>query len=235
MKKCVAVLLTLCLSAAVALPAAALEYTIVPPAEPAYGVPTSVEVIHTADEGAASNEDLSKNTAHIPPSFGSPIGVTAEFITGGNSPVFFPSAPVTNPHDYTPVTDGLYYSDGSLGTLQIPVIGVDVPIYQGTDSDTLALGAGHFIDSSLLDGTVALAGHNRGAHECFGAIHLLKAGDSIVLSTKLGTRYYAVNSVSMVHETDRSALIPTSEDRIILYTCVRDQSSLRWCIQATAV
>lgn len=38
-----------------------------------------------------------------------------------------------------------------------------------------------------------------------------------------------------VSETDRSAMTPTGEDRIVLYTCVMNQSAYRWCVQATAV
>lgn len=40
---------------------------------------------------------------------------------------------------------------------------------------------------------------------------------------------------SKVSETDRSAMTPTGEDRIVLYTCVMNQSAYRWCVQATAV
>ena len=114
-------------------------------------------------------------------------------------------------------------------------IGLSVKIYQGTGSSTLAKGAGHFTDTSIWDGTVALAGHNRGVNNHFGKIHTLEIGDKITLTTKLGTRTYKVTSVSKVSETDRSAMTPTGEDRIVLYTCVMNQSAYRWCVQATAV
>ena len=60
MRNVIAVCLTLCLSAALALPASALNYTIDAPGGPDYGTPTSVEVIHTADGGVLKNEDISK-------------------------------------------------------------------------------------------------------------------------------------------------------------------------------
>ena len=50
----------------------ALDYSIDAPGNPDYGDPTSIEVVHTADGGAMKNEDVSKNAALIPPSFGSP-------------------------------------------------------------------------------------------------------------------------------------------------------------------
>ena len=72
MKRVISTCLTLCLSAALALPASALDYSIDAPGNPDYGDPTSIEVVHTADGGAMKNEDISKNAALIPPSFGSP-------------------------------------------------------------------------------------------------------------------------------------------------------------------
>ena len=77
----------LCLCAVCALcaaPANALEYTISAPGDPEYGKPTSFEPVVTADGGAMKNEDLSKNTALIPPTFGSPTSYlpgSGEYLT----------------------------------------------------------------------------------------------------------------------------------------------------------
>ena len=136
---------------------------------------------------------------------------------------------------YTAVTDNLYYSGGYLATLKIPTIGVNVKVYQGTDSAALAKGAGHFEETSIWDGRVAIAGHNRGANCVFGQIHTLSIGDRITLTTKLGTRTYAVTSVAKVSETDRSGLAATADNTLTLYTCVRDQSAYRWCVTAREV
>ena len=136
---------------------------------------------------------------------------------------------------YTKVTDDLYYTGGHLGTLKIPAIGLNVKIYQGTDSTALKKGAGHFEDTSIWDGNVALAAHNRGVTNHFGQIHTLEVGDKITLTTRLGTRTYAVTSVSKVAETDRSALAPSTNNMITLYTCVRDQREQRWCVQGAEV
>ncbi len=131
---------------------------------------------------------------------------------------------------YTEVTDELYYSDGSLGTLEIPAIGLCVRIVQGTDSAALKRGVGHFEDTSIWDGNAAFAAHNRGTNSYFGEIHTLELGDIIALTTKLGTRAYEVTSVSKVSETDRSALATSASNVITLYTCVRDERAFRWCV-----
>lgn len=136
---------------------------------------------------------------------------------------------------FTDVTADLYYSAGHLGTLKIPSIGVSVKIYQGTDTAQRAKDAGHFTDTSIWDGNVCLAGHNRGSHGIFGDLHTLDVGDKVTLTTKLGTRTYAVSSVKKISETDNTDTASTSENCITLYTCVRDQSEYRWCVRATEI
>lgn len=136
---------------------------------------------------------------------------------------------------FTEVTDDLYYSAGHLGRLVIPELDLNVKIFEGTSSTTLAKGIGHFKETSIWDGNVALAAHNRGANNYFGQIHNLDLGDKIKLTTKLGTREYEVVSVAKVDETDRSGLVSSAENMLTLYTCVRNQSTLRWCVQAVEV
>ena len=279
MKKLTMLLLALCMTVSLAVPASAaapMEYTFDGTGDPEYGKATSIEVVHTADGGARKNEDVSKNAALAPPTFGSysadtlntgtpltpylapgyqptagavvngsaatiqPPDMSGSAVIGGSTSgsIYVPgssSVTVTNPGSassgYTEVTDDLYYSGGHLGTLKIPAIGLSVKIYQGTGSSTLAKGAGHFEDTSIWDGNVALAAHNRGVNNHFGQIHTLEVGDTITLTTRLGTRTYEVTSVSKVSETDRSALAASTQNMITLYTCVRDQRDQRWCVQ----
>lgn len=55
---------------------------------------------------------------------------------------------------------------------------------------------------------------------------------TITYTTKLGTRSYTVTSVSKVLETDTSGTTASSDNRLTLYTCVRDQSAYRWMVCA---
>lgn len=256
MKKIITLCLSLCLTAALAAPAYALEYSIAPPKDFDFGGDTSIEVIHTADGGAMRNEDVSKNAALIPPIFGSesmnalhtgeyltpnlaPGGIPASgsVIGGGASGVVTPGSTMSGGNYqpsvlFTDVTSDLYYKIGSLGRLEIPTLGLSVRIYQGTDSKTLVKGIGHFEDTSIWEGNVCLAAHNRGANSYFGQIHTLDIGDKITLTTKLGTRTYQVTDVSKVSETDRSGLADSGENMLTLYTCVRNQRDQRWCVTA---
>ena len=69
----------------------------------------------------------------------------------------------------------------------------------------------------------------------FGKIHTLETGDTITLTTKLGTRTYSVTSVNKISETDNSLLAPTAENCVTLFTCVRNQSTYRWAVRVVEV
>ena len=256
MKKFLTFALVISMMASLAVSASALEYSIDAPNDYDFGKDTSIEVIHTADGGAMKNTDVSKNAALIPPAFGSESMNalhTGEYLTpnlaprtlptagaviSGSGDVVTPGSTVNGGSGYQPavlfteVTSDLYYKNGSLGRLEIPTLDLSVRIYQGTDSKTLAKGVGHFEDTSIWEGNVCLAAHNRGANSYFGQIHTLNIGDKITLTTKLGTRTYQVTDVSKVSETDRSGLADSGENMLTLYTCVRNQRDQRWCVTA---
>lgn len=239
-----------------ATPASALEYTEQDAAAGSFGKPTSVEPVTIIGGIHAYETDVSKNAAYIPPAFGSPMadlpgsgellapnlvtGSTGTVIGGSTVTVIPPSTSGTTnggtlSAGYTAVTSDLYYSGGHLGTLSAPAIGLSVKVYQGTGSDALRKGAGHFESTSIWDDNVAFAGHNRGVNNNFGKIHLLDIGDTIKLTTKLGTRSYAVYSVRKVSVSDVSVLEDTGENIATLVTCVMNQPEYRWCVQARQV
>ena len=108
-------------------------------------------------------------------------------------------------------------------------------MYQGTDSATLAKGAGHLEGTSIWDGNVCIAGHNRGVRDDFGDLHTLEPGDTVTWTTQLGTRTYEVLSVQKVLEINTSGAASTSDNRMTLFTCVRNERDYRWQVQAVEV
>ena len=248
---------TLCLAALIlavvcVTPASALEYTMDAPDDYLFARPTSDTTIYEHED---PNVDRSKNTALIPPGFGTPTSylpgsgtaLTPNLVPGALDggglvsqvgSVTYPAVDTgsgwtgTTATGWTDVTSDLYYSGGHLGTLKIPAIGLSVKVYEGTGSKTLAKGAGHFEDTSLWDGNCCIAAHNRGVNNHFGKLHTLEPGDTITWTTKLGTRTYEVVSVQKVKETDTSGTAATSDNRLTLFTCVRDQRDYRWMVQA---
>ena len=244
-----------CMLAAFSMPASALEYTIDAPDAGLFGRPTSDDTIYvTTDEPANTNRG--KDAAYIPPAFGSPTSYTlntgerltpnlvgsssAGTVSGTGGVTVLPSNGAEGgswsyqPIGYTAVTSDLYYSGGHLATLKIPALDLSVKVYQGTDSDTLRRGAGHFANTSIWEGNVVIAGHNRGVNNHFGKIHTLDIGDTIMLTTKLGTRSYEVYAAYKVSVDDMSVLNDSAENIVTLVTCVRDQPSCRWIVQARA-
>lgn len=256
MKRKRTMLLAVCLMAAVmAAPAYAMEYTFDAPEQALFAEPTSDETIYVSTRDT-TNINRSKNAALIPPAFGSPTSYlpgSGELLTpnlasgqtagtgshtqNGGQTITIPSVSPSGTPDYiasgyTAVTSDLYYAGGHLGTLSIPDIKLSVKVYQGTDSTMLAKGAGHFASTSIWDGNIAIAAHNRGVNNHFGKIHTLSVGDEITFKTKLGTRTYEVCSVAKIAYDDLTVLDDTADNIITLVTCVMNQPSYRWCVQA---
>ena len=169
-------------------------------------------------------------TAALPGAVGRVEGLTSNLHPTVSYPTV--SGPVIA---FTELTSNLYYSNGSLGTLKIPSIGLTVGVYEGTDSAALLKGAGHFTGTTAWDGNYCVAGHNRGVRNDFGKIHTLQSGDAITLTTPLGTRSYSVTSVTKISYTDTSMLEATADNCITLFTCVENQPTYRWCVRAVAV
>ena len=176
--------------------------------------------------------DISKNTALLPPSFGSPQMLQANSGTVMNATTNA-TADITQaipPNITTTETGSLLYADGTLGMLKVPKLGLNAKVYEGENN--LEKGVGHFTDTAVFTGNVAIAGHNRGANSYFGEIHNLKAGDEITYTTKLGTKKYAVTSVRKINAADFSFLRETSDNRLTLITCVKNEPNFRRCVQA---
>lgn len=168
--------------------------------------------------------------------------VPGNVITSTGSSIYIPGS-MRNDDSYyyeeeafTAVTNSMYYSGGHLGTLKIPELNLSVKIYEGTTSSVLKKGVGHFKDTSIWNGNVALAAHNRGTNDYFGEIHNLDYGDIIKLTTKKGTRTYKVFNVEKISVNDTSNLQGTSDNIITLITCVKNQADYyRWCVQGCEI
>lgn len=211
----------------------------------------SVELADTEKDAQESSQPESPAPTNAPTekgsSVGNPDGGTSTNITGSGYPApgtsldssGFPTVSGGGSTGgqttaFTEVTGSMYYSNGSLGTLKIPSIGLTVGVYEGTGSAPLLKGAGHFEGTSIWLGNVCVAGHNRGVRNDFGKIHTLRSGDTITFTTVLGTMTYSVSSVTKVAVTDTSGLSATAHNQITLYTCVEDQPAYRWCVKAVA-
>ena len=174
---------------------------------------------------------------------GGPITVLTEATgTGGSgsASTVTPTVPTlpTTPNYQQPAytsVEGMAYKDGSIGTLKIPSLKINMKVWEGETADSMKKGLGHYSSTSAWNGNVAMCGHNRGSKYVIGSIKDLEQGDTITYTTIYGTRTYAVTSVKIISNTDWSDLQSTSDNRITLTTCLADHPESRVCVQAVEV
>lgn len=134
---------------------------------------------------------------------------------------------------FTKLTDDFLLSNGAVGRISIPAIGIrNYYVWEGETTSSMKKGVAHFSDTSVWNGNVGICGHNRGATYVIGDIKKLEVGDKITYTTSQGTRTYEVETVATISNSNWSYLQSTSDNRITLITCVADDSSRRWCVQA---
>ena len=132
---------------------------------------------------------------------------------------------------YTSV-EGMSYKDGSIGTIRIPSLKIDMKVWEGETDASMKKGMGHYSSTSAWDGNAGFCGHNRGTKYAIGAIKDLKQGDAITYTTIYGTRTYTVTMVKIISNSDWSYLQSTSDNRITLTTCLADHPESRVVVQA---
>lgn len=209
---------------------------------------TSYETVYGAqyNYGGVNAVDFLDPLAEIVPVSNTTSGSLLEYgINAGNGniypategslyPIQWEDVPAVPSAQITSASE-LVRSDGSIGTLVIPSLGIRYKVYDGTDSATMSIGVGHFPNTSAWDGNIGLSGHNRGSSHNIGSIKDLEIGDTIRYEADLGTRTYAVSSVRIIDWTDWSYLNGTSDNRITLITCLADQPTKRVCVQGIEV
>lgn len=130
------------------------------------------------------------------------------------------------PADTTEYNNLLAVSDtGMMGYLEIPSLGVSMPIYHGTETSVLQVGAGHLEGSSLPVGGkgthTVLSGH-RGlpSSKLFTDLDDLEEGDIFMLHVLDETLTYEVDKISVVDPYDMDDLaIDPDQDYCTLVTC----------------
>lgn len=115
--------------------------------------------------------------------------------------------------------------DGIMGYVEIPTIGVTLPIYHGTNNSTLERGVGHLLGSSLPVGgesthSVLTAHSGMASAKMFSDLDRLKTGDIFFLDV-LGERLaYQVDQIKTVLPYDTTFLqTEIGNDLCTLVTC----------------
>jgi sortase A len=113
-------------------------------------------------------------------------------------------------------------SDGQpIGRIEIPTIGLDIVVVQGTSTGDLTKGPGHYPSTPFPGepGTAAIAGHRTTYLAPFRNLDSLHAGDSVELQMPYATLDYRVQRTKVVQPTDLAILRPKSYQRLVLTAC----------------
>lgn len=118
----------------------------------------------------------------------------------------------------------------------IPSIDLNAPISEGTSVEVMNKFVGHFENTDLWNGNVALAAHNRGYPVNFFAnIKKLQKGEIIEYYYQGNLREYKIETIVKIQDTDWTYLSKTTDNRITLITCVEDEPEYRRCIQGIEI
>jgi len=123
-----------------------------------------------------------------------------------------------------------------IGILKIEKIGLKATVKEGSNSKILKDYIGHIEGTSLYDGNICLAAHNRGnKYSYFARLNELKNGDIVKYTTNFYTREYKINSIKTIFETDLTILENTNENKITMITCIKNKRNQRLCVQAVQI
>lgn len=119
----------------------------------------------------------------------------------------------------------LNFGDGIMGSIRIPCIGVELPVYHGVDGAVLAKGVGHMPHSAFPIGGEGnhsvLTGHTGlPSAELFTDLTKMRPGDLFYITVAGMELVYRVDRILTVTPVDNEALMPVSgKDYCTLVTC----------------
>jgi LPXTG-site transpeptidase (sortase) family protein len=105
-----------------------------------------------------------------------------------------------------------------LGVLELPSVGLKVPVYPSDSELNMDRGAG-VIDGMAYPhegGNIGIAGHRDGY---FRALKDVQVGDPVILQTLEGPKRFVIDSRRVVEIDDTDLLQDTDDQRVTLVTC----------------
>jgi sortase A len=109
----------------------------------------------------------------------------------------------------------------AIAHIVIPSIGVSEYVVEGTDTESLRKGPGHYPETPLPGepGTAAIAGHRTTYGAPFRKIDKLRHGERITLDMPDGRFVYMVQRTKIVDDQDLSVLDRVGYQRLVLSAC----------------
>jgi sortase A len=110
----------------------------------------------------------------------------------------------------------------AVAILRIPKISLDMVVVEGTSTEDLKKGPGHYVKTAYpwqKTGRVGIAGHRTTYLHPFWNLDKLRRGDRIELATEYGTFEYAMTSSRVVFPSDGWVLRQTKAPTLVLTAC----------------
>jgi sortase A len=130
-------------------------------------------------------------------------------------------------------------ADGQpVGTIDIPTIGANYVVVEGTTTADLELGPGLYAGTAFpgQPGNAAIAGHRTTYLHPFYNLNELTPGDPIYITTTQGRFEYQVTKSLIVSPSDTAVINPTPTPTLTLTTCnPRYSAAQRLVVQASLV
>ena len=130
-------------------------------------------------------------------------------IPAGAALVSLPSRPAVRPTEGQP-----------LGRLEVPRLGIDLVVFEGTSESTLRKGPGHLSSTpwpgSDATGNCVIAGHR---DSFFRRLAKARKDDVVRWHGPSGTSTYRLEKRRIVRPEDLSVIAPASDPRLTLITC----------------
>lgn len=121
-----------------------------------------------------------------------------------------------------PTANAVRVPGNAVAILKIPRIHLNMVVVEGTDTESLKKGPGHYADTAYPwqdHGRVGIAGHRTTYLHPFYDLNEMREGDRIILETEYGTFQYVVTRVSVVSPDSSSVLDQTKNPTLVLTTC----------------
>lgn len=123
--------------------------------------------------------------------------------------------------------DILNLNDGIMGSIEIPIINVNLPIYHGTSDEILSVGVGHLEATSLPVGgenTHSVLTSHRGlpSAKLFTRLDELEINDKFYIKILNGTLAYQIDKIEILEPKvleKQGFLIEEGKDLVSLMTC----------------
>jgi len=112
-------------------------------------------------------------------------------------------------------------ASGTLGSIEIPKLGLGRPLYEGIEMSTLDAGPGHWPGTAMPGeaGNVVVAGHRVSHNADFRNLDALSPGDEVIFNTGSGRYVYGVVSIEIVQPEALWITDQTSDATATLFAC----------------